>query len=413
MSSSIEAEPERKAASHASSHFIKTIQFDDWKSLGHAVALSLSPRRTVLVGRNGGGKSLLLEGIRDAVYSATGLAPQTAQPIRKFTLGIASLANPERVEFWYTWEVAQANQGPRRSTRVDDRSSRAQRCWDAGSNQLLWRIDESGLAYFYPGTPKEKRVHFINASSLAGQDVPDDYRGEPPGQSLAIVVECMTDLRSVAAVIPVRGCWRKPALVLRDDEYLSVHQLVERLHVSSPDTLTDRLAALSQDASNVFEEINAVGVRLGIWRKLAIEKYTKPQGRESDVVVAATVDGINLGLVSDGTLRLLKILLELVQGAYHRSPLLIDEPELGIHPGLLGRLLAEFDAYGAGRQLIIATHSPQVVSWAKPEELRLVERKDERTMVRSLTKEQSARVYDYLQDQGNLGEFVYDGGLDE
>ena len=65
MSSSIEAEPESKAASHASSHFIKTIQFDDWKSLGHAVALSLSPRRTVLVGRNGGGKSLLLEGIRD------------------------------------------------------------------------------------------------------------------------------------------------------------------------------------------------------------------------------------------------------------------------------------------------------------------------------------------------------------
>lgn len=218
--------------------------------------------------------------------------------------------------------------------------------------------------------------------------------------------------------MPVRGRGREPVTV-KGGHVVSIEQAVERQ--PTPTTLTRDLWELFETSEGGFAELHAVGVRLGIWQKLAIGKYKQVDGRKADVVAEAkadvvaeaTVDGVNLGLVSDGTLRLLKILLALVGSQDYPGPVLIDEPELGIHPGLLGRLLAEFDAYGAGRQLIIATHSPQVVSWAKPEELRLVERKDERTMVRSLTEEQSARVYDYLQDQGNLGEFVYDGGLDE
>lgn len=413
MSSSIEAEPESKAASHASSHFIKTIQFDDWKSLGHAVALSLSPRRTVLVGRNGGGKSLLLEGIRDAVYSATGLAPQTAQPIRKFTLGIASLANPERVEFRYTWEATQATQashGSRRVARVSAQLGGKHRCWEASSGQLLWDADDPGsLRLNHEGIAP---IPFALLGGLWDLELSVAQRNSRAGQSVNALFGCLILVDHVEAVMPVRGGGRE-SVTVKGGKFDSKDRPAEHSYSITPTTLTRELWELFGTSAEDFAELNAVGVRLGIWQKLAIGKYAKFDRRTEDVVAEATVDGVNLGLVSDGTLRLLKILLALVSGQHYPDPLLIDEPELGIHPGLLGRLLAEFDAYGAGRQLIIATHSPQVVSWAKPEELRLVERKDERTMVRSLTEEQSARVYDYLQDQGNLGEFVYDGGLDE
>jgi ABC-type Mn2+/Zn2+ transport system ATPase subunit len=101
MSSLIEAEPERAAPLPACLHFIKTIEFEDWPPLGHTVALSLSPRRTVLLGQNGGGKSLLLEGFRDAANCATGFVLKTPQPIRKFTLAIAPLSDPKHTEFRY------------------------------------------------------------------------------------------------------------------------------------------------------------------------------------------------------------------------------------------------------------------------------------------------------------------------
>ncbi len=110
---------------------------------------------------------------------------------------------------------------------------------------------------------------------------------------------------------------------------------------------------------------------------------------------------------------MLEILIPLTDSRSQSKPkILIDEPEIGIHPGLLAKLLAEFDAYGADRQLVIATHSPQVVSWAKPSELRLVERVEGRTVVQPLSDEQAARVHGYLQDEGSLGEFVYGGGID-
>ncbi len=67
------------------------------------------------------------------------------------------------------------------------------------------------------------------------------------------------------------------------------------------------------------------------------------------------------GSLSDGTLRFLALITALLQPSVG-GPLLIDEPETGLHPGMM-RIVAEH-AVQASRhtQLILTTHSPQFLA---------------------------------------------------
>ena len=114
---------------------------------------------------------------------------------------------------------------------------------------------------------------------------------------------------------------------------------------------------------------------------------------------------MNIGLLSDGTLRISEMLINLIRRA--GSVVLIEEPETAVHPGLLSRLLDVVDSYSADRQVIISTHSPIVVDWCQPDELRLIERVDARTVSRSLSANEANRVAAYLADEGTLSDFIY------
>ena len=141
--------------------------------------------------------------------------------------------------------------------------------------------------------------------------------------------------------------------------------------------------------------------------------YRDPDGGQAAQtrdIATVLVDGTNFGLLSDGTLRVIEILVWLILPEVNL--LLIEEPETAVHPGLLSKLLAEIDAYSTDRQIVLTTQSPQVVSWADPRALRLVERHAGKTSVRSLREDEISRVAAYLNDEGTLGDFVYSGALD-
>ncbi|HEX4419247.1 MAG TPA: AAA family ATPase, partial [Kofleriaceae bacterium] len=143
--------------------------------------------------------------------------------------------------------------------------------------------------------------------------------------------------------------------------------------------------------------------------KLYRDPEAGPDAHRRDLV-RVLVDGTDLGLLSDGTLRAAEILMWLLFPGV--KLLLIEEPETAVHPGLLSRLLAEFDAYTGDRQIVLSTQAPQVVSWADPLAIRLVERRAAHTEVRRLRDEEVARLAGYLHDEGTLGDFVYSGALD-
>jgi len=110
--------------------------------------------------------------------------------------------------------------------------------------------------------------------------------------------------------------------------------------------------------------------------------------------------------LSFGTKRILHILLALLYDK--NSTLLIEQPEDGIHSGLLKKLLPLCFEYSKAynKQLIIATHSPEVINLLAPKNIRLVRMTKNGTKVSSLDKNQLPYISDYIENEGTLFEYI-------
>ena len=101
--------------------------------------------------------------------------------------------------------------------------------------------------------------------------------------------------------------------------------------------------------------------------------------------------------MSDGTLRLIALVTALLQPHAPRPNLiLIDEPELGLHPSAIS-LVAELarSASAHGSQVVVATQSPHLVDHFEPEEVLVAERELGGTRVTQLDGE---RLEPWLDD---------------
>lgn len=66
-------------------------------------------------------------------------------------------------------------------------------------------------------------------------------------------------------------------------------------------------------------------------------------------------------LLGDGVITVVRILLQLYINT--KNPLIIDEPELSLHPTAQKRLLKVIADYSKTRQIILSTHSPYFIDW--------------------------------------------------
>jgi len=96
-------------------------------------------------------------------------------------------------------------------------------------------------------------------------------------------------------------------------------------------------------------------------------------------------EGVSANSLSDGTLKFLCLIAILMSP--DPPPLIcIDEPELGLHPDWI-KLVAEMMQSAAARtQLIVATHSPQIVAGLDPEQVIVTEKKDGETHLTRLER---------------------------
>jgi predicted ATPase len=84
------------------------------------------------------------------------------------------------------------------------------------------------------------------------------------------------------------------------------------------------------------------------------------------------------GELSEGTLRFLWLTTILLSPRI--SPIvLIDEPEVSLHPELLKLLAGLLQDAAARQQIIVATHSPDLVRWLQPDEVLVLDKAEGRT----------------------------------
>jgi len=82
--------------------------------------------------------------------------------------------------------------------------------------------------------------------------------------------------------------------------------------------------------------------------------------------------------LSEGTLRFLW-LVTLLMSSQPSTVLLLDEPEVNLHPQLIRLLVALLQDAALRRQIVVATHSSDLVSWLAPDEVIVVDKEDGRT----------------------------------
>lgn len=116
--------------------------------------------------------------------------------------------------------------------------------------------------------------------------------------------------------------------------------------------------------------------------------------------------GFSANLLSDGTLRFLSLLA--ILKTPDPPPLIcIDEPEIGLHPDWI-RLVAELLESAATRtQVIVSTHSPELVSYIHPEHVVVVEKEYGET---TLSRLSSAEMAGWL-DKFRLGDLWLAGHI--
>jgi len=111
--------------------------------------------------------------------------------------------------------------------------------------------------------------------------------------------------------------------------------------------------------------------------------------------------------LSDGTLRIYGILLSLYQLPPPRL-LVIEEPEQTVHPGVLAMLAEAFKEVSEQTQIVITSHSPQLVDHFDPDNIRVVTMKNGITAISAIKKTQREAVRKGLI---GLGEFMAAEGL--
>lgn len=183
-----------------------------------------------------------------------------------------------------------------------------------------------------------------------------------------------------------------------------------------PQSTDQPINELLPDASNLAMMINAFQLMPDVKKKFLLtlqELYpnitdciTTVVGNTIQLYIQENERLISANRLSDGTLRFLSLLVILLKPRKEKESaiLCIEEPELGLHPDMMGvmaRLLIDASEY---QQLIITTHSPSLIRALShvPEVILVAENEHDSTVLSRLKAE---RIQPWLESYDhNLGE---------
>lgn len=122
---------------------------------------------------------------------------------------------------------------------------------------------------------------------------------------------------------------------------------------------------------------------------------------------------ITFNQLSEGTFKTLALVFYIMTDA--SQCLLLEEPEVCIHHGLLNKIIATIKAYSKSKQVIFSTHSDLVLDDLEPANIFVVELLKGNTIATRLESWVSVdgrkALHAYLNESGTLGDYWKSGGL--
>jgi len=185
-------------------------------------------------------------------------------------------------------------------------------------------------------------------------------------------MDCVRDI-DVRSESPVRlPALLRPTLRLSENG-ANLSSVLHSIQQGHPD-IWEEILELLHTACPEFRDIRIPGG--GGDGKVLLRWYESPCEKE----------GVSPNLLSDGTLKFL-CLIAILKSPDPPPLICIDEPEIGLHPDWI-KLVAEMMQSAAARtQLIVATHSPQIVARLDPEQVIITEKENGKTRLEQLQRQ--------------------------
>lgn len=376
----------------ASSLRVTQVALRNYKSIEQC-EIELHPL-TVLVGRNGAGKSNIIDALRFvndslqntleyAIRERGGIAQVRRKSLgeRPRHPGVALRLRLEGAAAEYAFQIA---------AEGDGFSVERERCvitQDSGE-RVEYDIQRGGLMVWTPPTPApaglDDRLLLVSLSGMP------QFR--PVYDALTRMV--FHNLNPAVMKAPQRPDAGEQ--LARDGHNLA--SVIKRLQATAPEHL-----------ARAVDYLRAIGVpvvRVGHKSVGSLETVElRQEVARNGAISADDFDAITL---SDGTIRALGILVSLASANGHagRGPTLvaIEEPEAALHPAAAGALMdALLEA--AGRvQILVSCHSPDLIDHSEvtPEMIRVVLAEQGRTVVGPLSATRQQLLRDHLHTPGEL-----------
>jgi len=131
--------------------------------------------------------------------------------------------------------------------------------------------------------------------------------------------------------------------------------------------------------------------------------------------VQSGTDRLSFSQLSEGTFKTLALIFYLITD--DNNLLLIEEPEVCVHHGLLLSIVELIKSQSTDKQIIVSTHSDVVLDQLDPDNVFSVTMRNRggtavSSLARGYSKKKIALLREYLRSSGNLGEYWRQGGFD-